>query len=461
MSETFSRPADSQHAPQTRVVADAACLGCGCVCDDIDVVVEGDCIVEARRACELGKAWFLEPQQSTSSDSQLGGPTACRIDGRPAEFAAGIERAAQLLAAARYPLVFGLRNTACEAQQAAIGLADWIGACVDSPTSTHHGPWGVSFQGVGEVTSSLGEVANRGDLIVFWGVDPATTHPRHFERYSLYPQGMFVPRGRSDRTVVAVDVRRTATADAADVFFQVKHDSDFEALWTLRALAAGRNLDAAQVRATTGVPLDAWQDLSARMKRAKFGVMFFGGGLAMTRGKHLNTEALLALVRDLNAFTRFVAKAMRGEGNVTGADNVLAWRTGFAFGVNLARGYPRFNPGEYTAKEVLARQEADVALIVQCDATRELGTGDLGDAAQRHLQTIPCIVIESRPTATGENAAVTFHTATAGIHCGGTVYRMDEIPLPLRPAIKSPLPSDEDILRRIERRVLELQQSLS
>jgi formylmethanofuran dehydrogenase subunit B len=152
----------------------------------------------------------------------------------------------------------------------------------------------------------------------------------------------------------------------------------------LRALAAGRNLDAAQVRATTGVPLDAWQDLSARMKRAKFGVMFFGGGLAMTRGKHLNTEALLALVRDLNAFTRFVAKAMRGEGNVTGADNVLAWRTGFAFGVNLARGYPRFNPGEYTAKEVLARQEADVALIVQCDATRELGTGDLGDAAQRH-----------------------------------------------------------------------------
>jgi formylmethanofuran dehydrogenase subunit B len=289
-------------------------------------------------------------------------------------------------------------------------------------------------------------------------VDPATTHPRHFERYSLYPQGMFVPRGRADRTVVAVDVRRTATADAADVFFQVKPDSDFEALWTLRALAAGRNLDAAQVRATTGVPLDAWQDLVARMKRAKFGVMFFGGGLAMTRGKHLNTEALLALVRDLNAYTRFVAKAMRGEGNVTGADNVLAWRTGFAFGVNLARGYPRFNPGEYTAKEVLARQEADVALIVQCDATRELGTGDLGDAAQHHLQTIPRIVIESRPTASGEGAAVTFHTATAGIHSGGTVYRMDEIPLPLRPAIPSSLPSDEDILRQIERRVRELQQ---
>jgi formylmethanofuran dehydrogenase subunit B len=451
MSETFSRPANSPLAAAPRVVADATCLGCGCVCDDIDVVVEDNRIVEARRACELGKAWFLGHERSEATAPQQ---TGCWIDGRPATVDAGIERAAQLLVTARYPLIYGLRNTTCEAQQAAASLADWIGACIDTPTSTHHGPWGVSFQGVGEVTSSLGEVANRGDLIVFWGVDPATTHPRHFERYSLYPQGMFVPRGRADRTVVVVDVRRSATADVADVFFQVKPDSDFEALWTLRALAAGRELDAAQVRSTTGVPLDAWQDLVARMKRAKFGVMFFGGGLAMTRGKHLNTEALLALVRDMNAYTRFVAKAMRGEGNVTGADNVLAWRTGFAFGVNLARGYPRFNPGEYTAREILSRQEADAALIVQYDATEELGA-----EAQRHLEAIPRIVIESRPTAAAERAAVAFRTATAGIHTGGTVYRMDEIPLPLRPAITSPLASDEDILRRIERRVLELQQS--
>ena len=75
---------------------------------------------------------------------------------------------------------------------------------------------------MGEVTSSLGEVANRGDLIIFWGVDPVTTHPRHFERYSLFPKGMFVPRGRADRTLVVVDIESHASADAADVFLQVK-----------------------------------------------------------------------------------------------------------------------------------------------------------------------------------------------------------------------------------------------
>jgi formylmethanofuran dehydrogenase subunit B len=429
------------------VVRDVACTACGCVCDDIDVVAADNRIVEARHACTLGQAWFLEPRD----DSHYESLPSCLVEGQPASVDVGIERAAQLLAAARYPLIYGLRGTSCEGQQAAAGLADWLGANIDTPTSLHHGPWGVSFQGVGEVTSSLGEVANRGDLIIFWGVDPVTTHPRHFERYSLFPQGMFVPRGRADRTVVVVDVERTATAEAADVFLQVQPGRDFEALWTLRALAADRLLDAAQVLESTGLPLVDWQDLMARMKQAKFGVMFFGTGLAMSHGKHLNTESLLAVVRDMNAYTRFVAKSMRGSGNVTGADNVLAWRTGFAFAVNLSRGYPRFNPGEFSAEQILARGETDAALVIQCDTSE-----DFSAAAQAHYESIPRIVLDSRPTATARSATVAFLTATTGIHTGGTVYRMDEIPLPLRPSIGTRHPTDVEILERIEHRVREL-----
>ena len=73
------------------------------------------------------------------------------------------------------------------------------------------------------------------------------------------------------------------------------------------------------------------------MKQAKYGVILFGMGLTMTRGKHLNSYALLALARDMNAHTRFVCKPMRGHGNVTGADNVVTWRTGYPFAVNMAR----------------------------------------------------------------------------------------------------------------------------
>ena len=157
------------------------------------------------------------------------------------------------------------------------------------------------------------------------------------------PKGMFLPNGRKDRTAVIVDVRKTKSAKAADIFIQIKPRSDFEGLWTLRALAQDIELDADQVRADTGYPLDKWQDLMDRMKRARFGVIFFGMGLTMTRGKHANSEALLALTRDMNRHTRFVCKPNRGHGNVTGADNVVAWRTGYPFGVNMSRGYPRLS----------------------------------------------------------------------------------------------------------------------
>ena len=79
--------------------------------------------------------------------------------------------------------------------------------------------------------------------MIFWGGNPAETHPRHFTRYSLMPKGMFVPRGRRTAPCVLVDVRRTKSAEAADIFLQIKPRRDFEVLWTLRALAKGRRVD--------------------------------------------------------------------------------------------------------------------------------------------------------------------------------------------------------------------------
>ena len=43
-----------------RSVEHTTCLGCGCACDDIVVVVDGDRIAEARNSCALGRAWFAD-----------------------------------------------------------------------------------------------------------------------------------------------------------------------------------------------------------------------------------------------------------------------------------------------------------------------------------------------------------------------------------------------------------------
>ena len=426
-----------------KIVRDATCTFCGCVCDDIDLHVQGHKIVEAKRACVLGTAWFL--------NHEIEDRPSCLVEGQPAPLADGIERAAQILATARYPLIYGLSDTTCESQRVAVSIGDWIGGLVDTTTSVCHGPSGMAFQNVGEVTATLGEVRNRGDMIIFWGSNPAESHPRHFTKYSLMPKGMFLPNGRKDRTCVVVDVRKTKSAKAADIFIPIKPRKDFEALWTLRALAQDLPLDGDLVERETGVAIAVWQDLMDRMKKARYGVIFFGMGLTMTRGKHANSEALLALTRDMNRYTRFVCKPNRGHGNVTGADNVVSWRTGYPFGVNLARGYPRFNPGEYTASDVLARREADAAMIIASDPM-----ANFSQPAREHLASIPYIAFDPKETPTTRHATVAFNVATYGINVPGTVYRMDDVPIPLRPAFESPLPSDFDVLQGIEKRVREL-----
>jgi formylmethanofuran dehydrogenase subunit B len=408
----------------------------------LTVDLEHHRITKSENACVLGKAWFKEHGIEER-------PYAL-ISGREASTEEAVEEAAQILAGARFPMIYGLSDTTCEAQRVAVSIADMVGGSLDTTTSVCHGPSGIAFQGVGESTASLGEIKNRADMVVFWGGNPAEAHPRLFTRYAVTPKGMYVPNGKKDRTIVLVDVRRTLSTPVADIFLQVKPRRDFEVLWALRALVKGRKVDSS-IEERTGVSLAVLEDLVARMKSCSYGALLFGMGLTMNRGRHFNSGALLALATDLNEFTHWVAKPVRGHGNVTGADNVVSWQTGFPFGVNFARGYPRFNPGEFTTVDVLARGEADAALIIASDPA-----SNFPKAAIEHLKRIPVITLDPKATHTSQLARVAFTTATYGINVSGTVYRMDDVPITLRPAFESPYPSDEQILTAIRERVREL-----
>jgi len=419
------------------------CAFCGCDCDDISVVVDGDRIVQVKNACILGRSWFLKHGRSLSL------PVAT-IEGRPATLQEAVEAAAQYLAGARYPLIYGLSSTTCEAQRLSVALAEVLGGCIDCCTSICHGPSGIAVQAVGEPTCTLGEVKNRADLVIYWGSNPAESHPRHMARYAVAAKGMFVPEGRRGRTVVVVDVRPTPSARAADIFLQIRPGKDFEVLWALQALVKGRNPEASSLRGT-GLQLEQLRELADRMMHCKFGVLFVGQGLTQTRGRHFNTAAAFLLVRALHRYTKFALIPMRGHGNVAGIDNVLGWQTGYPFAVNFSLGYPRYGPGEYTAADVLARCEADAAVIIASDPVASLP----GPAARR-LAQIPTIALDTHESETTRVARVVFTTGTSGIHAEGTVYRMDNIPIRLRKVLDCRYPSDEQVLEMLLARVKEL-----
>jgi formylmethanofuran dehydrogenase subunit B len=320
-------------------------------------------------------------------------------------------------------------------------LAEQLGATVDTTASVCHGPSIMAIQQVGESTCSLGEVRNRADLIVFWGANPVESHPRHFERYSVDAAGLFVPRGRADRKLIVIDKKPTATSQLADLFIQVPPDRDFEVIWALRQLLKGIELPAAF---DVGVPHEVLRSLAHQLKSCRYGAVFFGLGLAQRGIGHVNVEALLQLVADLNDHTRFTARRLRIPGDVTGADSVLCWQTGFPFAVNLSRGFPRYNPGEYSANELLVRGEVDACLFVGSEGLAELSSQSQSIAAK--LPTIALDYPHVKPLIT---ATVQITTAVYGIHAPGTAYRMDEIPIALRQLAKSEYPLDDEALSAI------------
>lgn len=412
------------------------CPFCGCLCDDIVVEVRDNAITAVKRACANGRSLFL------NTHTEAKHPT---VDGREVEWPEAIAAAVDHLTDAASPLIYGLSSTATEAQRKAIALADLLGASIDSTSSVCHGPTSIGIQNQGEPTCTLGEVKHRADMVIFWGCNPSEAHIRHFARYSVSAAGSLTPRGRKDRTVVAVDVRPTRSARGADIFLQLRPGSDYEVLTTLRALLKGVTLEVSEVG---GVRVSRLAELLERMKCCRFGVIFFGMGVTQTGGKYLNITELLALVAELNAHTRFSAMAMRGHGNVAGADCTLTWQTGYPFAINFARGYPQYNPGEFTAVDMLARREADAALIIASDPVAHFPL-----LAADYLKHIPAIVLDPEANLTAQQARVVLPTAMYGVSAPGTAYRMDNVPLPLKQVVESPQPTDEQVLDWIIERV--------
>lgn len=113
---------------QLTVVKNAVCTFCGCVCDDIELHADAERIVETKRACILGEAWFKNHTAERLYPDAL-------IDGKEATVDEAVEAAAEILHAAHMPLVYGLSNVTCETTREAVRLAEMVGGVIDSHTS--------------------------------------------------------------------------------------------------------------------------------------------------------------------------------------------------------------------------------------------------------------------------------------------------------------------------------------
>ncbi len=135
---------------------------------------------------------------------------------------------------------------------------------------------------------------------------------------------------------------------------------------------------------------------------------------------------MIALAQALNGPSRCALSMLRAGGNRSGAEAVLTSQTGYPTGVDFSRGFPVYRPHD-------AKMSTDAALIVGDPATiPEPVMSTFTDLAA--FARLPLAIIgpgASRVT----DARIAIDTGVAGIHCGGTALRMDDVALPLRPSI--------------------------
>lgn len=105
---------------------DVVCAYCGCLCDDLRVVVENNKITKVSHVCAIGLNKLMHSQSGLAS---------LRVNGKEATLDEALTEAANILAKAQSPLVYGLSSTTTEAIGEAIALTELIGGAVDSTSS--------------------------------------------------------------------------------------------------------------------------------------------------------------------------------------------------------------------------------------------------------------------------------------------------------------------------------------
>ncbi|MDH7592835.1 MAG: formylmethanofuran dehydrogenase subunit B [Methanomicrobiales archaeon] len=419
---------------------DVLCPFCACLCDDIVVEVEDGRIVKVDNACDLGTHKFM-------SDEKLRSPMR-RERGvwREVGMEEAISRTVEILLDADRPLLYGWSSTHVEAQGLGIRIAEVIGGVIDSTTSICHGPSILAIQEVGHPGSTLGQIKNRADLVVYWGCNPIEAHPRHLSRYTTYADGFFLNKAFRERKLIVADTRRTQSARIADEFLLVKHDADYAILGAIRAIVRGQT-DMIPP-SVGGVPKQQLLRVAEMCKKAKYGVFFFGMGLTQTAGKYKNVRNAIELVIELNRHTKFTLTPMRGHFNVYGFNEVCTWMTGYPYAVDYSRGLAFYNPGETTAVDILARGECDACLVVASDPAAHMPK-----KAVAHLSTIPVVQIDPQINLTSAFCELLIPVATTGIDAEGSAYRMDGVPLRMKAVLKNVHPTDTDVLGEIYRRI--------
>ena len=417
------------------------CPSCGCLCDDIDVVVEENRVKSIRNVCEWGINKFLFTKKFTSN-VRRGRVEKPMIRGKTlveTNYETAISMAVDILKGSKKPLIYGLTNSGYNAQKIALNIARRLKGLFEPRGAALLSSYYAAMGDSNFYVAPLEEIRNNADLIIYWGCNPIHSTPRHLARYSVYPRGRCKERGSQDRVVFAVDVAENETGKLSRQFLQVERGTDFLAMETMMKLLRGESIEDYKG------DIVSIENMVKYMTKVSYGAIFFGLGLSGKDSAKRNVENLMALVKELNSKTRFVILPLYDDFNTSGVIQLLIRELKSPMPADFSCDQA-VNHSMNTLLENL--HEVDAALVVGEDPFWSFPS-----EKSDFLKEIPMVLIDPFWTRTTNKCQVVFPTAVTGIEAEGVAYRMDGLPLKLKKVLESEYPSDESILGDIYQRL--------
>ena len=417
-------------------VSPHTCPFCGLLCDDLAVATsDSGAVSVSARGCGLSRAGFA--RQSAP------GRDVPRVRGSEAGFEQAVGAAAHILVQAGLPLIGGLA-TDVAGMRAAVELADRCGAVLDHANSGAKFRNLLAFQDRGAITTTLAEVRNRADVMVFIGTDVISRFPRFFERMAPSGEMLFGLKGNERRSIF---IGSQPPPDVPGHIDSIACDRSElpDVLGALAALTAGARLDAKRAGV---VPIERLRELSDVMRAARYGALVWAAADLDFPHAELAVLAIQRTIANLSRTTRFSGVPLGGNDADRTADAVLLWQVGLPFRTSFATGRADYDPYLFDAHRLLARREVDALLWIS--TLSDLPLPDSVDGPGRP----PVVLLAGANSAAAERADVFFPVATPGIDHSGHLVRTDKVlTMYLTAARKSKRPSCAAVLRAICERV--------